>query len=121
MARKNDFTINADKIIGERIRELRINKGLSRNQLAEQIGVSHQQLQKYEKSLNRIAATRLFLVAKAFKVPVSYFMDELDSEYVVEPTQHSRMTIEIARNFQRIENSKEQYAVNQLVRILAAN
>ena len=51
MARKNDYIQEVDKFIGGKIYSLRLAKGLSRQQLSKVIGVTHQQLQKYEKVL----------------------------------------------------------------------
>jgi transcriptional regulator with XRE-family HTH domain len=97
--------------------------GLSRHQLAEKIGVTHQQLQKYEKGINRISAGRLVAIANALSKPVSYFFEDVDSsnEADVLPNQHHRMCIEVSRNFLRIKNPVHQNAVNMLVRSLAEN
>ena len=76
MARTNDFIKSVDKIIGARIRELRITMGLSRVQLASRIDVTHQQLQKYEKGTNRIGASRLQHIARVLTVPVAFFFED---------------------------------------------
>lgn len=121
MARKNEFTERVDMIIGMKIHELRISMGLSRQQLAEKIGVTHQQLQKYEKGTNRISAGRLAAIAKSLKKPVSFFFEGIDSDTDVLPTQHQRMCIEVSRNFLRIKSPMHQNAINLLVRTLAEN
>ena len=72
MARKSKFTEQIDTAIGQKIHELRISLGLSRQQLAGKIGVTHQQLQKYEKGTNRISAGRLVAIAQALGKSVSY-------------------------------------------------
>lgn len=120
MARKSEFTEKVDTIIGMRIHELRISMGLSRQQLATRINVTHQQLQKYERGTNRISAGRLASIAKALRKPVSYFFDEIDQNQAL-PTQHQRMCIEVSRNFMRIKSPMHQNAVNLLVRTLAEN
>jgi len=121
MARKNEFTERVDTLIGMKIHELRISMGLSRQQLAEKIGVTHQQLQKYEKGTNRISAGRLAAIAKSLKKPVSFFFDGIDGEVDTLPTQHQRMCIEVSRNFLRIKSPMHQNAINLLVRTLAEN
>ena len=121
MARKNDFTIRVDTIVGMRIHELRISMGLSRQQLASKIGVTHQQLQKYEKGTNRISAGRLAGIARALMKPVSFFFEDIDKNVDTLPTQHQRMCIEVSRNFLRIKNPMHQNAVNLLMRTLAEN
>jgi transcriptional regulator with XRE-family HTH domain len=120
MARKNDYIVEVDKYIGERIYSLRLAQGFSRQQLSQIIGVTHQQLQKYEKGTNRISVGRLVLIAKALSKDISYFYEGLESansEPVV--TQHQRMCIEVSRNFMKIENSEHQTAVNTLVKSLS--
>ena len=68
MARKS---INA--IIGERIRELRKEQGMSQMSLAALVGVSYQQIQKYEKASGSIRVERLEQLSKAFKFPIREF------------------------------------------------
>jgi len=119
MARKNEFTSRVDTMIGMKIHELRISMGLSRQQLAPKIGVTHQQLQKYEKGTNRISAGRLAAIAQALKKSVSYFFDDIEKDNDLLPTQHQRMCIEVSRNFLRIKNPRHQVTVNNLVNSLA--
>lgn len=120
MARKNDYILEVDQFIGGKIYSLRLAKGLSRQQLSKVIGVTHQQLQKYEKGTNRISVGRLVLIAKALAKDVSYFYEGLEAD-AKEPvmTQHQRMCIELSRNFMKIESSDHQNAVNTLVKSLS--
>lgn len=66
-----------DKEIGRRIRVQRLEAGVSQERLAEALGVSFQQVQKYENGLNRVAASRLYDVSQALNVPVASFFDGL--------------------------------------------
>jgi transcriptional regulator with XRE-family HTH domain len=59
-----------DRLIGRNIRFFRIESGLSQTTLAERVGVSFQQLQKYENAANRVPASRLIRIARALNVPV---------------------------------------------------
>jgi transcriptional regulator with XRE-family HTH domain len=59
-----------DRLIGRNIRFYRIESGLSQTALAESIGVTFQQLQKYENAANRVPASRLIQIARALNVPV---------------------------------------------------
>ena len=118
MARKNAFTESVDGIVGMRIHELRISMGFSRQQLAAKIGVTHQQLQKYEKGINRISAGRLAAIAIALKKIVGTFFEDTDS-MVTLPSQHQRMCIEVSRNFLRIKDPMHQNVVNLLIKTLA--
>lgn len=68
-----------DRIIGERIRARRLQIGMSQERLAEAIGVTFQQIQKYEKGVNRIAASRLFDVAAAIDMPIARLFEGIGS------------------------------------------
>jgi transcriptional regulator with XRE-family HTH domain len=120
MTRKNDYIDQIDKHIGGKIHSLRITQGLSRLQLSKVVGVTTQQLQKYEKGTNRLSAGRLVLVAKALAKDVSYFYEGLDNnEDARLVTKHQRMCIEVSRNFMKIKSSDHQTAVNTLVKSLS--
>jgi transcriptional regulator with XRE-family HTH domain len=64
---------DADRRIGLRLRDLRLQRGMSQTGLGNAIGVTFQQVQKYEKGLNRVTGARLERVASLFDVPVSFF------------------------------------------------
>lgn len=121
MARKNDFIDGVDKFIGGKVYSLRLAKGLSRQQLAKIIGVTHQQLQKYEKGTNRISVGRLVLIARALDKSVDYFYKGVEDSDQREEllTKHQRMCIEVSRNFMKIENAEHQNAINALIKSLA--
>ena len=64
-----------DVEVGQRIRIQRLAAGLSQSELAERIGVTFQQVQKYEKGANRVGAGRLTRIARVLNVPVGSFFD----------------------------------------------
>lgn len=66
-----------DMRLGQKLRARRIEVGLSQEKLADLLGVTFQQVQKYEKGINRIAASRLFQISSALDVSVSYFFEGL--------------------------------------------
>ncbi len=120
MARQNDYIAQIDKFIGNKIYSLRLGKGLSRQQLSDVIGVTHQQLQKYEKGTNRISAGRLVLIARAMDKTPEFFYEGFDQTVSApeENTMHQRMCIEVSRNFMKLRNSDHQNAINSLLRSL---
>ena len=67
-----------DVEVGQRIRIERLQSGLSQTSLAEQLGVTFQQVQKYEKGVNRVGAGRLTKIAKVLGVPVGTFFGAHD-------------------------------------------
>ena len=77
--RRSAKEIEIDKHIGQRVRERRIVLGLSQTVLAEGLGISFQQLQKYESGANRISASRLYQIALVLGVPVQYFFQGADT------------------------------------------
>jgi len=64
-----------DRHVGSRVRMRRITVGMSQEKLGEALGVTFQQIQKYEKGSNRISASRMQNIAQVLGVPVSYFFD----------------------------------------------
>lgn len=66
-----------DRKIGQRVRSRRLEIGMSQERLAELLGVTFQQVQKYEKGVNRIAASRLHDIAAALEMPAARFFEGL--------------------------------------------
>lgn len=64
-----------EKQIGQRMRERRLELGLTQQELGDKLGLSYQQIQKYETGLNRISAGRLYLVAKFLSADLDYFFE----------------------------------------------
>jgi transcriptional regulator with XRE-family HTH domain len=102
-----------------RIRERRIELGLTQKQLCAIIGVTYQQMNKYERAINRVSAGRLYDIACALNAPIGYFYEGLDQEARQPASPRRRMLLDIARNFSEIQNEKHQVAVHQLARALA--
>jgi transcriptional regulator with XRE-family HTH domain len=121
MARSSKEVDTFNKFIGNKIFSLRLGKGISRHELSKSIGVTHQQLQKYEKGENRISAARLILIAKALNVIPAYFYEELEVANCQEEliTQHQRMCLEVSRNFMKIANPEYQTAVNTFIKTIS--
>ncbi len=66
-----------DRHIGARVRARRLEIGMSQEKFADLLGVTFQQIQKYEKGVNRIAASRLYYMTEALDVSISYFFEGL--------------------------------------------
>jgi transcriptional regulator with XRE-family HTH domain len=67
-----------DVQVGKAVRERRITLGLSQTEIADALGLTFQQVQKYEKASNRISASKLYALANILKVPVYYFFQGMD-------------------------------------------
>ena len=125
-----------DVHVGGRVRLRRMLLGMSQEKLGESLGLTFQQVQKYEKGANRIGASRLFELARILGVNVQYFFEELAGQEAflpdgaAGPTEpsgddhlveflNSREGIELNRAFLRIEDPKARRAILELVRSLA--
>lgn len=75
------MTHPVDVHVGKRVRQRRWLTGMTQQQLAEQVGIKFQQIQKYETGANRVSASRLWDIADALDVPVSFFFEGLDQEH----------------------------------------
>ncbi|NCP67028.1 helix-turn-helix transcriptional regulator [bacterium] len=74
------MTHPVDIHVGKRVRHRRWLMGKTQNWLAEEVGVKFQQIQKYETGANRVSASRLWDIAQAMDVPVSWFWEGLDED-----------------------------------------
>jgi transcriptional regulator with XRE-family HTH domain len=101
------------------MRARRILLGLTQQQMAELIGVTYQQAHKYEKGINRVAAGRLYRIAQALGVEVSYFYEGLQTADRVVPSPQQRMLLDLARNYLNIADPEHQKAIVALARALA--
>ncbi len=87
MARKrNKEYAYVDAHVGDRIRVRRTLMGMSQEKLGEALGLTFQQVQKYENGANRVSASRLFQLSKILNVPVSYFFENVP----VDAASHAR-------------------------------
>ncbi|MGH9436697.1 MAG: helix-turn-helix domain-containing protein [Terriglobia bacterium] len=107
-----------DQHVGRRIRERRIMLGLTQQQLAGIIGITYQQVHKYEYGINRVSAGRLFQIARALSAPISYFYEGVGEEGPRPVTPHQRMLLEHAGVFSNL-SKKNRQIVADLARALA--
>lgn len=101
--------------MGRRIRLRRTEVGLSQSQLGERLGVSFQQVQKYEKGVNRVGANRIEQIAKILSVPVTFFFGSGNGNNGKHQTEieslmflDSKFTLRLLRAYAAIENKKVQ-------------
>lgn len=109
MAHKTDIHV------GARLRELRLMKGMTQMELADRLGVSFQQVQKYEKGTNRIGSSRLWDICKVLTTPVSYFFEGLDAEAPKE-SAYSRQTLELAKAINNVGDDAVKHKFIELIR-----
>ncbi|MDQ8700595.1 helix-turn-helix transcriptional regulator [Hyphomicrobium sp. LHD-15] len=114
-----------DVLVGQRVRVRRIMNGLSQQGLAEKVGISFQQVQKYENGLNRISASKLHQIAEALNAPVHIFFQTEDEYRVVEEEGvlallRDRDTVSVLRAFSQIRDRNLRRAVRDHIRNIAA-
>lgn len=109
---------NVDRHVGMRIRERRITLGLTQRRLAELIGVTYQQAQKYEKGVNGIAAEQLFTLAQALEVGIDYFFEGLGRGDGARSWPQRQMPLALARGFAAMPRPYQE-VVGNLARRLA--
>jgi transcriptional regulator with XRE-family HTH domain len=125
-----------DAHVGKRLRLRRTMMGLSQEAVAKAIGITFQQVQKYEKGSNAMNAGRLYEFARFMNVPVAYFFEDVDSfaqddrvvgfsEPSAEKFDHravsDRESLEIMKAFKRIKEQVVRKRVADLVRAIADN
>ena len=108
-----------DALVGKRARERRLALGLTQQRLAEMVGITYQQLHKYETGANRLSAGRLFLLAEALGVEVGHFFGGDGADGPASPAGQRRALLELVRNFARIPDRQQREAVARLARTLA--
>ncbi len=120
-------TNEVDKFVGDRIRHFRAMTGISQQKLAESLGVTFQQLQKYERGENRIGAGRLLMVANALGIPITFLLDQdaLEQQKSGAPAPQSegpeaaRDAYSIGRAFAQITDPEVRRSITTLVQSLA--
>ena len=114
--------------VGSRVRARRILMGMSQERLADQLGVTFQQVQKYEKGANRVSASRLHDISQILDVLPGYFFEELTGIKLSSQTQsprtadsdplNRRETLELVRTYYQIPDPKLRHKIASLIRSL---
>jgi transcriptional regulator with XRE-family HTH domain len=116
-----------DVLVGSRVRLQRRLLRMSQEKLAEKLGLTCQQIQKYERGANRIGASRLFCLSKVLDVPVDFFFytyaatSEGSAEKTDDALMHvlySNETLSLNMSFARIKDTRTRAAVIHLLRAL---
>ncbi len=127
-----------DGHVGARVRLRRTMLGMSQEKLADALGITFQQVQKYERGTNRIGSSRLYELSKILDVPMQFFFDDMPAEIEAtargrngpavsasaipsyEPdTLAKRETLELVRAYYRIRHPKVRKKVFDLAKALA--
>ena len=109
-----------DRHIGRRIRHRRQMLGLSQQELGVRVGVTYQQVLKYETGQNRVAAAQLYALATVLAVEIGYFYEGYgEASRRPSPPSHDRLVLELVRSFLAMPDPHLQKALCQLTRTVA--
>jgi transcriptional regulator with XRE-family HTH domain len=122
-----------DAHVGRRVRLHRTLMGMSQTSLGQAVGITFQQIQKYERGTNRIGASRLYQFSQVLDVPVSFFFDEMPEEVGGRPPTVSdaqvpggeedqmsrRETLELVRAYYRISDPRNRKRAREFVKLIA--
>jgi len=126
-----------DVHVGGRVRLRRTLLGMSQEKLGEAIGLTFQQVQKYERGANRVGASRLFDLSRVLDVPVGFFFDEMPADVAASsPAQRpgvaqplpeqaldpmvKRETLELVRAYYKIDEPSVRKRLFEMTKALAA-
>ncbi len=119
--------------VGSRVRLRRTLLGMSQDKLGQALGLTFQQVQKYERGTNRIGSSRLYHLSKILDVPVAFFFDDMPplvksavpgmaetAQHVFEPNPLIRReTLELVRAYYRISNARVRKRLFEMTKALA--
>ena len=135
VAAKRDGPHPIDVHVGSRLKLRRMILGLSQESLGKALGLTFQQIQKYEKGVNRIGASRIFEMSQLLEVPVQFFYDDLAKSGMggayafAEPDPHDEVMnlfnsaegVQLCRYFAAIKDPEVKKRVLDLVKSIAEN
>lgn len=122
--------------VGQRIRQQRILLGMNQTALGKAVGITFQQVQKYENASNRVSASRLFELAALLNVPASHFFEEMNSEISTGKRKPGRPktkntadegalltkreTLQLVRAYYKIKSATQRKRLAALIMVLAS-
>lgn len=137
VTKKKGRANSIDEHVGLQLRQRRALLGLSQEKLAEQVGITFQQIQKYENGANRVSASRLYEFSKVLEIPVTFFFENYGSNENrllsgfadndqagfdgPDDVMKRKETIELIRVYYSIESPKLRKDLFKLVKSMAEN
>ena len=118
-----------DRMVGRRVAEKRVGLGYNQGDLGRALGLTFQQIQKYEKGTNRISASKLWMISQFFGVDISYFFEGLPRETAegeaeaLVPTPNldyppTRMTLEMSALAPQLTSRRQKIALEMIREML---
>ena len=113
----NNLASSIDKLIGIRIRECRIIRGLTQSRFANLLGLTYQQAEKYERGINHVSVSLLYEIAQKLDAPIDFFFEGPIEGAILLTRQ--RMLLDLLRDYGEIHDEKEKEALRYIARVLA--
>lgn len=110
------YATNQDVVIGSNLFKIRKAKGISQDQLGKDIGVTFQQVQKYERGANRISASKLLEISKCLEVPILDFYDGLLEDQAPFLQDISKGALQLAIMIDESDNPELVKAIKKLLK-----
>ena len=115
-----------DTYVGQRIRDKRNERGMSQTEVANAIGVTFQQVQKYERGTNRVGASRLFDLSRILSVPIQYFFAGLNNQSTPIEKKDDNVihlmkpdTVELVEAYYKVENLQVRRQILSTIRSIS--
>ena len=115
-----------DTYVGQRIRDKRNERGMSQTEVANAIGVTFQQVQKYERGTNRVGASRLFDLSRILSVPIQYSFAGLNNQSTPIEKEDDNVihlmkpdTVELVEAYYKVENLQVRRQILSTIRSIS--
>ncbi|MEC8136926.1 MAG: helix-turn-helix transcriptional regulator [Pseudomonadota bacterium] len=115
-----------DTYVGQRIRDKRNKRGMSQTEVANALGVTFQQVQKYERGTNRVGASRLFDLSRILSVPIQYFFAGLNNQSTPIEKEDDNVihlmkpdTVELVEAYYKVENPQVRRLILSTIRSIS--
>ena len=102
--------------VGQRLKQQRILQGISQESLAKQLGITFQQIQKYENGTNRISASKLYELSQILKTPIQFFFEnyQKSTQPIEKSSELTTKELHLIKNFRQL-NPAQQQALTSLI------
>jgi transcriptional regulator with XRE-family HTH domain len=109
--------IEIEKLVGANIKLRRLMLGITLDEMTKSLGVSLQQLGKYEKGINRISAGKLFILSELLNVPIDCFYNQIEESKKL--LDENKPLQSLVRAFYKIKNQEERKSIIKLTKAMA--
>ncbi|MDD9912282.1 MAG: helix-turn-helix transcriptional regulator [Alphaproteobacteria bacterium] len=105
--------------VGQRLKQQRKLQGISQENLAKQLGITFQQIQKYENGTNRISASKLYELSQILKTPIQYFFENYQKspQFTENKTEITTIELTLIRAFQKLNPAQQQAFTNLISKL----